>query len=135
MPPLLLVLLILLTAAWPAYPQQDRKAARRPKVGLVLAGVIPGDEAARRTWTRRVAMAWPLVALMLAVAIREPVGMVLASGVAQAVMLGALAVAVLWFRYRHADPRLTPTPAFDVLLWVSACSVIRHCSSDPSRHR
>jgi Mn2+/Fe2+ NRAMP family transporter len=92
--------------------------------GLTLAGAIPGDEVSRRRWTRRVAMAWPLVALALAVVIREPVGMVLASGAAQAVMLTALAVAVLFFRYRHADPRLTPTPAFDALLWVSAAGFV-----------
>jgi Mn2+/Fe2+ NRAMP family transporter len=92
--------------------------------GLALAGVIPGDDASRRRWTRRVAMAWPLVAFLLAAAIREPVGMVLASGVAQAVMLGALAVAVIYFRYRSTDPRLTPTPAFDALLWVSAAGFL-----------
>jgi Mn2+/Fe2+ NRAMP family transporter len=92
--------------------------------GLALAGRIPGDDASRRVWTRRVAVAWPLVALLLAVAIREPVGMVLASGVAQAVMLGALAVAVIFFRYRDADPRLTPSPAFDALLWVSAAGFV-----------
>jgi Mn2+/Fe2+ NRAMP family transporter len=92
--------------------------------GLALAGRIPGDDASRRAWTRRVAVAWPLVALLLAVAIREPVGMVLASGVAQAVMLGALAVAVIFFRYRQADPRLAPSPAFDVLLWVSAAGFV-----------
>jgi Mn2+/Fe2+ NRAMP family transporter len=92
--------------------------------GLALAGVIPGDDASRRRWTRRVAMAWPLVAFLLAAAIREPVGMVLASGVAQAVMLGALAVAVICFRYRSNDPRLTPPPAFDALLWVSAAGFL-----------
>ena len=92
--------------------------------GLTLAGWIPGDDASRRAWTRRVAVVWPLVALLLAMAIREPVGMVLASGVAQAVMLGALAVAVIFFRYRHADPRLVPSPAFDALLWVSAVGFV-----------
>jgi hypothetical protein len=50
--------------------------------------------------------------------------MVLASGVAQAVMLGALAVAVICFRYRSNDPRLTPPPAFDALLWVSAAGFL-----------
>ena len=70
------------------------------------------------------AVAWPLAALALAVAIREPVGMVLASGVAQAVMLGALAVAVLFFRYRDSDPRLMPSRAFDALLWVSATGFV-----------
>jgi manganese transport protein len=49
--------------------------------GLVLAGWIPGDEPSRRTWTKRIACAWPLVALGFALLIREPVGMVLASGV------------------------------------------------------
>jgi amino acid transporter len=92
--------------------------------GLALAGVIPGDDVSRRRWTRRVATAWPLVAFLLAAAIREPVGMVLASGVAQAVMLGALAVAVICFRYRSNDPRLTPPPAFDALLWVSAAGFL-----------
>jgi Mn2+/Fe2+ NRAMP family transporter len=92
--------------------------------GLVLAGAIPGDHASRCRWTRRVAITWPLVAFALAVTIREPVGMVLASGVAQAIMLGALAVAVLFFRYRDADPRLVPSPAFDALLWVSAAGFV-----------
>jgi Mn2+/Fe2+ NRAMP family transporter len=92
--------------------------------GLVLAGILPGDETARRTWTRRIACAWPLVALVLALAIREPVGMVLASGAAQAVMLAALAFAVLFFRYRETDPRLAPSPWWDGLLWLSCAGFV-----------
>jgi len=87
---------------------------------LVLVGLVPDDAVARRRATRRIAAAWALVALGLALAIRAPVAMVLASGVAQAIMLAALAVAVLYFRYRAADPRLLPTRGRDVLLWVSA---------------
>ncbi|MFM8415714.1 MAG: Nramp family divalent metal transporter [Planctomycetota bacterium] len=92
--------------------------------GLVLAGLVPPGEASRRRWTRRVATAWPLVALGLALAIRAPVAMVLASGVAQAIMLAALAVAVLYFRYRECEPRLVPSRARDVLLWVSVAGFI-----------
>jgi len=92
--------------------------------GLVLAGLVPDDAAARRRWTRRIAVAWPLMALALALAIRAPVAMVLASGVAQAIMLAALAVAVLFFRYRAADPRLLPTRGRDLLLWLSAAGFI-----------
>ena len=92
--------------------------------GLALAGLVRGDDASRRKWTRRVAVAWPLVALGLAIAIREPVEMVLASGVAQAVMLAGLAVAVIFFRYRQSDPRLRPSRAFDGLLWLSAAGFI-----------
>ncbi len=63
---------------------------------------------------------WPLVALILALAIRAPVAMVLASGVSQAIMLAALAVAVLVFRYRDVDSRLVPSRGWDILLWISS---------------
>ena len=55
---------------------------------------------------------------------REPVAMVLASGAAQAVMLAALGVAVLWFRWRALDPRLRPGRAWDILLVTSSAGFI-----------
>ena len=88
--------------------------------GLCLARVLPGDEESRRRWTRRIACVWPLVALLFALLIREPVAMVLASGMAQAIMLAALAVAVLYFRHGLADPRLTPSKGWDLLVWLSS---------------
>ncbi len=88
--------------------------------GLVMAGFVPDNEDARKVWTRRVAIVWPLVALILALAIRAPVAMVLASGVSQAIMLAALAVAVLVFRYRDVDSRLVPSRGWDILLWISS---------------
>jgi len=89
-------------------------------------GGPPGSPAAadRSAFTRRVSAVWVLVATGLAVAIGEPVAMVLASGVAQAIMLAALAVAVLWFRYRESDPRLAPSRAWDALLWLSAAGFL-----------
>jgi Mn2+/Fe2+ NRAMP family transporter len=92
--------------------------------GLALAGWIPADDAGRRAWSRRIAAAWPLVALALALLIREPVGMVLASGAMQAVMLAALGAAVLWFRYGAMEPRLAPSKPWDLLLWASAAGFI-----------
>jgi Mn2+/Fe2+ NRAMP family transporter len=91
---------------------------------LVLGGMIPGDDASRRRWTRRVSVVWPLVALGLALLIREPVGMVLASGLAQAIMLGALAIAVLYFRHARADRRLVPSRAWDALVWASCGALL-----------
>ncbi|MGA0040660.1 MAG: Nramp family divalent metal transporter [Pirellulales bacterium] len=87
--------------------------------GLILSGRIDSSDASRATWVRRLSMAWALVAMGLALFFNNPVAMVLASGIAQAIMLAALAVAVLFFRYRDLDPRLLPTRAWDVLLWVS----------------
>ena len=98
--------------------------ARMVVDGLILAGRLPADAASRALWTRRLSVAWPLVALVLALIIREPVAMVLASGIAQAIMLAALGVAVLFFRYRDFDPRLAPSRAWDLLLWVCSAGFI-----------
>ena len=94
--------------------------------GLGPAGGPPGSPAAadRAGFTRLISAAWVLVATGLAVAIGEPVAMVLASGVAQAIMLAALAVAVIWFRYRESDPRLAPARAWDALVWLSAAGFL-----------
>jgi len=98
--------------------------ARMVVDGLILAGWLPADDAARTAWNRRLSVAWPLVALALALIIREPVAMVLASGIAQAMMLAALGVAVLFFRHRDFDPRLTPSRGWDLLLWTSSAGFI-----------
>jgi hypothetical protein len=94
--------------------------------GLGPVGGPPGSPAAadRAGFTRLISAAWVLVATGLAVAIGEPVAMVLASGVAQAIMLAALAVAVVWFRYRESDPRLAPARAWDMLVWISAAGFV-----------
>lgn len=94
--------------------------ARLVTDGLTLAGRLPDTPASRRTWVGRLSMAWALVATGLALFFQNPVAMVLASGIAQAIMLAAIAVAVLFFRYRDLDPRLLPTRAWDLLLWISA---------------
>ena len=98
--------------------------ARMVTDGLILAGRVAGDDASRRRWTRRISVAWPLGAMVLAIAIREPVGMVLASGVAQAIMLSAIGVAVLFFRYCQLDARLIPSRAWDLLVWISSAGLI-----------
>ena len=98
--------------------------ARMVTDGLILAGRLPADDASRAAWARRISVVWTLVALGLALLIREPVGMVLASGIAQAIMLAALGVAVLFFRYGAIDPRLAPSRPWDLLLWVSSAGFI-----------
>jgi len=98
--------------------------ARMVVDGLVLGGWLPAEREVRERWTRWVAAAWVLAAMAMALAIRAPVAMVLAGGVAQAVMLAGLAFAVLFFRYRQTDARLTPTAWWDGLVWVSCAGFI-----------
>ena len=98
--------------------------ARMVVDGLILSGRLPADEASRAIWSKRLSVVWPLAALILALIIREPVGMVLASGIAQAIMLAALGVAVLFFRHRDFDARLTPSRGWDLLLWLSSAGFI-----------
>jgi Mn2+/Fe2+ NRAMP family transporter len=91
---------------------------------LVLASWLSNTTAVREAWTRGISAAWIAAALALAIAIREPVGMVLASGAAQAIMLVGLAIAVINFRYGGIDARLAPSPAWDLLLWVSSTGFV-----------
>jgi Mn2+/Fe2+ NRAMP family transporter len=98
--------------------------ARMVADGLILAGWLPGDDRSRATWARRISVAWMLVATALAVLVRQPVAMVLASGIAQSAMLAALGVAVAFFRCRETDPRLVPSRAWDALLGVSIVGLV-----------
>jgi Mn2+/Fe2+ NRAMP family transporter len=99
--------------------------ARMVADGLGLYGLHDGSEATRMKWTRAISAAWPLVAVVLYVGIgllgagQAPAAMVLASGVAQAIMLPMLGVAVLYFRYRKRDDALQPGLLWDAMLWLS----------------
>ena len=92
--------------------------------GLVLAGFVRGDESSRQKAVRVTCVVWVSAALAMAFLFRAPVAMVLASGVAQAVMLGVLAVAVLYFRFCDIDKRLAPRKSWDILLWLSAVGFV-----------
>lgn len=98
--------------------------ARMVADGLILAGRLPREHRSRAGWSRGIAAAWVLVAAGLAVAIRQPVAMVLASGIAQSIMLAALGVAVACFRWRATDPRLAPSRGWDLLLGLSIAGLV-----------
>jgi hypothetical protein len=98
--------------------------ARMVADGLILAGWLPADPRSRAAWATRISVAWVIVAGLLAVLIRQPVAMVLASGIAQSVMLAAIGLAVVWFRCRDTDSRLRPSRAWDGLLAVSVAGLV-----------
>ncbi len=89
-----------------------------------LFGFHDGSEEARLRWTRVISAIWPLGALTTYVFVRAPVAMILASGVAQAVMLPMLGVAVLYFRYKRSDENLRSGKLWDILLWLSCFGLL-----------
>ena len=89
-----------------------------------LFGFHDGSEASRFRWTRWISSIWPIVALITYIFVANPVAMVLASGVAQAVMLPMLAIAILYFRYKRTDERLIPGRVWDALLWISSAGLM-----------
>jgi len=70
-------------------------------------------------WTRIISAIWPILALLLYIGFRSPAKMVLASGMAQAIMLPMLGAAALYFRYRRSDENLRPGKLWDAMLWIS----------------
>jgi len=94
--------------------------ARMVADGIGLFGLTDSSEATRMKWTRIVSTVWPLVALVVYLFVRAPAAMVLAAGIAQAVMLPMLGVAALYFRYRRSDRNLRPGRLWDMMLWLSS---------------
>lgn len=62
---------------------------------------------------------YPLLALMIFIAVRRPLALVAAGGMAQASMLPLISGATLYLRYRDTDPRVAPTRRSDALTWIA----------------
>ena len=92
--------------------------------GLQLFGLIGSSKADRARWTQILSVAWPIIAAVIYAFLRAPAAMVLASGVAQAVMLPMLGFAALYFRYRRTDPDLAPSRIWNVMLWLSFAGLL-----------
>lgn len=83
----------------------------------------PEDEKARLRLVRGCCIFIPCTCALLYVVVGAPVSMVMAGGVAQAVMLAPLAGAALYFRYYKTDKPLQPGAIWTVLLWISALAM------------
>jgi hypothetical protein len=66
----------------------------------------------------------PLVCLALFWTRMNPVTLVLLGGTTQAIMLPMLGFAAIYFRYFKTDPRLRPSPLWDVMLLVSCVGLL-----------
>lgn len=93
--------------------------ARMASDALAVFGVGAKSPAAQRWWVRTFSAVFPFTSLAIYLASKDAVALVLASGMAQSVMLPMLGGAALWFRYRRGDRRLDPGRAWDAALWLS----------------
>jgi hypothetical protein len=62
---------------------------------------------------------YPILALGLYYAFREPQGLIKAGGIAQALMLPLIAGATIYLRRRDNDPRVGPSLLSDVFTWLA----------------
>jgi hypothetical protein len=98
--------------------------ARVAADGLRIFRVGAATEPSRGRWVRAFCVLFPVFAAATYVVDREPVKLVLAGGVMQAIMLPMLGAAALYFRYRRCDRRIAPGPLWDLMLWLSALGLL-----------
>ena len=87
-----------------------------------LFGLHDGNETSHRNWIRGFSVFYPLVTFAVYASYQAPAQLVLASGVAQALMLPVIGVTALWLRYRRVDVALRPGRVWDVMLWLSVAA-------------
>ena len=85
----------------------------------IAGGYAREDAASRRRWRRRFVIVLSIVPVLLFWFLRSPVQMVVAGGVAQAMMLPLIGIATVYLRHRHLPSDIRPSPLTTVLLWVS----------------
>ncbi len=87
---------------------------------LSLAGVLRVEQASQRaTWIHRFSLLFPIVAITLFLIFANPKAMTIVGGFAQAVTLPMIAACALYFRYKRVDRRLSPSKAWDAMLWMA----------------
>ncbi len=87
---------------------------------LLLAGIWrPADHRGRERVVRLFCVVYPILALGLYYAFREPQGLIKAGGIAQALMLPLIAGATLYLRGRDDDRRVGPGFLTDLFTWLA----------------
>ncbi|WP_165250128.1 Nramp family divalent metal transporter [Paludisphaera soli] len=91
---------------------------------LNLTGIWrPEGDAGRERAVKVFCVVYPALALALYYAVREPLGLVKAGGVAQGMMLPLIAGAVIYLRRRDDDPRVGPSRLSDTFTWIAFLAI------------
>jgi Mn2+/Fe2+ NRAMP family transporter len=81
------------------------------------------DARQRRRYRQAFVIVLNVLPVSLYFAFQSPVAMVVAGGIAQAMLLPALAAAALFLRHRRLRPEVAPSTATTVLLWAAAAVI------------
>jgi manganese transport protein len=86
-----------------------------------VAGGYPREDAASRLrWRNRFVIVLSVVPVTFYWFLRSPVQMVVAGGIAQALMLPLIGGAVIYLRHTQLPDEIRPAPGTTVLLWISS---------------
>ena len=91
---------------------------------LRVLGFTDDDPQGYRQRVRIFSGVFPLACLSIYLWNKNPVKLVMFSGLMQALMLPMLAGAALFFRYRRNDDRLAISKGWDLMLWLSAIGML-----------
>ena len=83
----------------------------------------PASPASRDRMVKLFCVIYPAASLALYYAFREPQGLIMAGGIAQALMLPFIAGATIYLRRRDSDPRVGPSILSDALTWVAFLAI------------
>jgi hypothetical protein len=86
----------------------------------IAGGFAREDAVSRLRWRNRFVVALCVVPVLFYWFLRSPVQMVVAGGVAQALMLPLIGGAVIYLRHRHLPHDIRPASITTVFLWVSS---------------
>lgn len=92
--------------------------ARIAADAVVRLGLVPEERGV--DCVRWLSVVFPLISFSVFAFVRAPLGLVLAGGVAQALLLPVLGAVALHQRHRRTRAELAPGRLWDVALWVSA---------------
>jgi manganese transport protein len=85
----------------------------------IAGGFERGDTASRLRWRTRFVIALSVVPVLFYWFLRAPVQMVVAGGVAQAMMLPLIGIAAIYLRHRHVPASVHPSMLTTMMLWLS----------------
>jgi manganese transport protein len=90
----------------------------------IAGGFARDDAASRLRWRRRFVVALVVIPVSFYWFLRSPVQMVVAGGVAQAMMLPLIGMAAIYLRHRQLPASVQPSAATTVILWISTAVML-----------